>query len=100
MKLSITATLTDEEVTTLARAKWWDEKVSVTIETENWNDIAEQDNPLTAADFIVNVYQAMIANDAALVFTHVNTVALKEQIAAAEASIQAQVNGFLSSSIE
>ena len=105
MKLSITATLTEEEVLILAKAKWreetfieykWELVDGLIVE---WEKI-ETPNPQTAADFIVSVYQAMIANDATKIFTEYRTQELKKQIAQTESIVKEWVESVIISSIE
>jgi len=81
MILSITATLTEEEIIILAKEKWRQETISTGDFDENQNIIqTELPNPLTASDFIVSMYQAIIVNDIAKIFVAKQTEELKEQI--------------------
>lgn len=100
MKLSITATLTEEEVIILAKQKWWNETIIDSNFDENQNIVhTEKLNPLTASEFIVNVYQSMIVQDATKVFTEYRTQELKQQIAQTENIVTEQVTQAITSSI-
>jgi len=105
MKLSITATLTEEEVIILAQEKWWSPTVTETKEKIEewvfaWYETIEISNPITAEQFIVNVYQSMIVQDATKVFTEYRTQELKQQIAQTENIVTEQVTQAITSSIE
>lgn len=105
MKLSITATLTDEELAIIANAKWYQSKVFlakewVVSDTHSMDDYYEKDNPQSAQDFVVSVYQAMIINDATKLFTEYRTQELKEQIAQTEQIVKQGVESVITSSIE
>lgn len=106
MKLTITATLTEEEVEIIASEKWYQKKVfllkeGVTVgDTHNMDDYEEVNNPQTPADFIVSVYQSMIVNDATKVFTDYRTQQLKAQIVQTEELVKTDVETAITSSIE
>lgn len=101
MKLSITATLTEEEVIILAKNKWWNETIIDSNFDENQNIVhTEIPNPQTASEFIINVYQSMIIQDATRMFTEYRTQELKEQIKLTEETVQNQVTEAIISSIE
>lgn len=106
MKLTISVTLIEEEVLILAKEKWRTETINVVTNTETLEGSLpvitseEVSNPQTAEQFIVSVYQAMIANDATQVFTKYRTQALKDQIAQTEQLIRQDVETAIISSIE
>lgn len=96
MKLSITATLTEEEVLILAKQKWWSE----TTTHFEWADLIETKNPQSAADFIVSVYQSMIITDATRVFTEYRTQELKQSILETEQLVKTDVETAITYSIK
>lgn len=97
MKLSITASLTEEEILIIAKSKWWD--FVIWKPNEEW--IMETiDNPQTPQDFIIAVYQSMIVADATRVFTEYRTQELKDQITQTEEAVKIQVTESITSSIE
>lgn len=105
MKLSITATLKEEEVSILAQEKWRSPTVNETKEKIEewvfaWYETIESPNPITAEQFIVNVYQSMIVQDATRIFTEYRTQELKEQITQTENVVTEQVTQAITSSIE
>jgi len=93
MKLSITATLTEEQVFILAVQKWWSATINIP-----WQE--EKVNPMSASEFIMNVYQAMIVNDATKLFTEYRTQELKEQMTKTEELVKSDVETAITSSIE
>lgn len=103
MKLSISATLTDEQVLILAKEKWWQEKV-ITFPKNDWvEDIlnpVESNNSISANEFIINVYQSMIVEDVTKIFTNYNTQALKEKISQTESLVRSDIESSITSSIE
>lgn len=101
MKLSITATLTEEEVIILAKNKWWNETIVDSNFDENQNIVhTEMKNPQSPQDFIVSVYKTMIVQDATKIFTEYRTQELKEQIRLTEEMVQTQLTEAIISSIE
>lgn len=99
MKLTISATLTDEEVLILAKAKWWSETVRV-WDGDDMSLKTEVPNPQTASSFIVSVYQSMIVQDTTKVFTNYRTEELKQQIVQAEVLVKTDVENAITSLIE
>lgn len=99
MKLTISATLTDEQVLILAKAKWRSEKVWVG-ESDDMSTKVEVNNPQTASDFVVAVYQSMIVDDATKIFTDYRTEELKKQIAQTWELVKTDVTSAITSSIE
>lgn len=105
MKLLITATLSEEEILTLAKEKWWSEShiEYFKVKDKDWNEIEEArtiDNVQTASDFIVNIYQSMIANDASSIFIKYKTKELQAQITMTEDVIKNKVSEFIIWSVE
>lgn len=74
MKITITASLTDEQALILAKRMWYSEEIIWAIlDEETWlssNGMIK--NPQTPFDFIKNVYEQMVANDAARHFIAYN----------------------------
>lgn len=100
MLLSISATLTEEEILILATAKWRSNKKNIN-KNDNWViTIIEVNNDISASEFIVNVYQSMIVQDATRIFTEYRTQELKEQITQTENVVTEQVTQAITSSIE
>jgi len=90
MIITITANLTEEQALTLAKEKGW----SDTLSTHDLNtlSVVTVPNPQSVGEFLSNVYQAMVCNDASRIYLEVfnrriaeeneaNREAIKEQIA-------------------
>lgn len=99
MKLSITATLTEEELLILAKQKWRSPTIVDSSFDENQNIVhTEKENPLKAQEFVINVYQSMIIQDATRIFTEYRTQELKEQISQTENEVKKSIESVITSS--
>lgn len=96
MIITISATLTDEQIDTLAQVKGYSSKISNLGE----NGIVETDNPVSPADFIRSVYEAMIVNDATSVFSNSLRTTMAEQVRVQEEAIRESVQSSITSTIK
>ena len=118
MKITLTATLTDEEIEILASAKWYEkiiieyEEIETPYEAHTiweikypaWVSISkntvEKENPQTASDYIRQVYEGIIIADATKVFTEYRTKQIKEQIILTEQEVRDWVTSSITSTVE
>lgn len=99
MKITITATITDEQCLLLAKEKWYEETITNIIDPEN-NIIETIPNPITPSEFVKNVYEAMLMEDATQTFIRVTDRELDKQRALELASIRDTIVSSITSSIE
>lgn len=98
MKITITATTTEEESYLLAKQKWRSE----TIMVMTWDPSSSQEvpNPQSPADFIRQVYESMIVADVVKVFTEYRSQELKQQQIALEEAVRESVQSSITSIVE
>ena len=72
MQISITSTLTEEQALILATEKGWSENINTTDYTTNPISSITIPNPQTSWDFLKNVYENMIKEDAKTLFIRIN----------------------------
>lgn len=101
MIITISATLTEEQINILAQAKGYQSTVTESQEQEDgtFKDV-EIPNGILPAEFIRSVYESMIVNDATNVFLAKSREAMAEQIRTAEEEIRAIASSSITSSIE
>lgn len=100
MKITLTATLSDEEVQILAMQKWYSSKITVIADPGNPSVFTEIDNPQSPSDFIRQVYEGIIVADATKVFTEYRSAQLKEQQRQIEEAVRQWVSSSITSTIE
>ncbi len=94
MVITISATLSPEEVQIISSIKWY----SPTIPVGPWEP--EVENPQTREDFIRQVYEAMIKDDAKRVFSMDLQLKRQEEQRLEEQYIQERIDGAISSNID
>lgn len=100
MKITLTATLSDEEISILALQKWYYDKITVIEDPENPSVFTEVDNPQSKSDFIRQVYEWIIISDATKIFTEYRSAQLKEQQRLLEEAVRQWVSSSITSTIE
>ena len=122
MQITITATITEEQVSILATVKWYQPTVTITeqkevltdeieiidgVFTPTWKKITSiQDiqtiiqNPQSRADFIAEQYNRLISTDAENEYIRYAKKQREEAELAEENAIREQVKASISSSIE
>ena len=93
MKITISAELSDEQVSILSAQKGYNPSIL-------WDDGLSIENPMSRADFIRSLYESMIVSDATRWFIAFETNKKEEERIAMENAIQSQVSASISSSIE
>lgn len=83
MNITITASLTEEQIDIISAQKWYN-----------------SDSELSKSEFIKNVYESLIINDATNIFIDYSRKQLEETRLAEENAIREQVKASISSSIE
>lgn len=83
MNITITASLTEEQLDIISAQKWYN-----------------LDSELSKSEFIKNVYESLIINDATNIFIDYSRKQLEETRLAEENAIREQVKSSISSSIE
>ena len=83
MNITITASLTEDQLDIISRQKWYN-----------------LDSELSKSEFIKNVYESLIINDATNIFIDYSRKQLEETRLAEENAIREQVKSSISSSIE
>lgn len=83
MNITITASLTEEQIEIISAQKWYN-----------------SDSELSKSEFIKNVYESLIINDATNIFIDYSRKQLEETRLAEENAIREQVKASISSSIE
>lgn len=69
MQITISSTLTEEQALILAKEKWYSETISTVVDNTVMPFITEQSpNPQSPFDFLKNVYENMIKEDAKHLF--------------------------------
>lgn len=96
MKITISATLTEDEVFILSTMKWYQEEI---VSFEDWKELRVS-NTQSRADFIRQVYEGMLTWDAVQVFTEYRSAQLKEQQALLEQAVREWVSASITSAIE
>lgn len=96
MIITISATLTPEWIDTLAKAKGYEDTINTM--TDSW--FIYSPNPQTKEDFIRQVYQSIIENDAINVFVSNAKAQRAEQDRIEEETIRENVISSITSSIE
>lgn len=101
MIITISATLTEEQINILAQTKGHQSTVIKSQEQEDgtFKDV-EIPNGISASDFIRSVYESMIVNDVTNVFLAKSREAMAEQIRTAEEEIRTIISSSITSSIE
>lgn len=95
MQITFTATLTSEQIFILAKQKGYSDTIST---VDNW-EIIDTPNPVTAEEFIKQVYTSLIINDATDCFLrHINQQKEQERIEQ-ENLIRTQVSESITSSL-
>lgn len=98
MQITITATLTEEQIYVLAKQKWYNTTlVTYNPKEDGTFDIVETKNPTSMADFVKNVYEWVIKNDATSVFVEYARQQKEEQRIAEENAIRENVNNAITS---
>lgn len=101
IKITYTATLTEQEVEILAQVKGYSPTVLESQEQEDWTFVqVEIPNWISKADFIADVFKAMIVNDATSVFLAQTRNAMAEQVRIQEEAIRESVQSSITSTIE
>lgn len=101
MQITITATLTEEQINILAKAKGYQPTVTESQEQEDGTfQNVEIPNGISESEFVKNVYQNMIVNDTTNVFLSQTREAMAEQVRQAENEIRTLVSSSITSSIE
>lgn len=101
IKITYTATLTEQEVEILAKVKGYSTTVTESQEQEDGTfKQVEIPNPISKADFIADVFKAMIVNDATNVFLNTVRSAMAEQVRIQEEAIRESVQASITSTIE
>lgn len=95
MKITITADLIQEYINILAKAKWYEEEIHTMTESGFVVSI----NPQTKEDFIRQVYQSLIENDAVNIFIMNEKSQRAEAERIVEETIRANVATSITSSI-
>jgi len=72
MQISITSTLTEEQALILAKEKGWADTISVNDYTNSPMSMIETPNPQSTFDFLKNVYENMIKEDAKTLFIRID----------------------------
>lgn len=98
MEITITATLTDEQINLLAKEKGYQEIVNPSI--IDWWDLTSYQNLETPLEFIKKVYEAIIINDTTQVFLNASNRELEEQKRQQEYLIRQNVTNSITSSID
>ena len=119
MKITVTATLNEEQIDILAKQKGYQDKVQTPVEKEEsyeaytWIDgvevpagtrivqvMEEVTNPQSKEDFIRQVYEGIILNDATREYITYSTRQKEEARIAEENAIREQVAQSITSTIE
>lgn len=118
MKITITASLTDEELNILASTKGYEKIITSFEDVETpyeaytmwevaypaWVSISKQpvqiDNPQSQGDYIRQVYEGIIISDATRIFTDYRSQQLKEQQALLEQAVREWVAASITSAIK
>lgn len=95
MIITISATLTEEQIAILAQVKGYSPKIQNL--GEKW--VVESDNPQSPAEFIRSVYESMIINDATNVFLGAVRSQMAEQVRVQEEAIRWSIQSSITSSI-
>ncbi len=93
MKITLTATLTEEEINILASKKWYQSH----FDWPKWELI---ENSQSAPDYIRQVYEWIIIADTTRVFTEYRTQQIKDQISLTEQAVRDWVASSITSTIE
>lgn len=93
MQITITATLSPEQIDILAKQKGYEEIIGVGVIPEN------VPNPQSKEDFIRKVYESIILNDATREFLTYSTNLKEQARILEETAIREQVIGSITSSI-
>jgi len=102
MNITITATLTEEQIEILSNAKGYQPTVSsraINEETQ-LEELTTIPNPQSRADFIAEQYLGLVKSDATREFTNYSHKKTEESRIAEENEIREQVEASISSSIE
>lgn len=100
MKITLTASITDEEAQVLALQKWYSSRITVIADPENPSIFSEIDNPQSASDFIRQVYEWFIIADVTKVFTEFRSRELQEEQRKLEEYIREWVVSSITSTVE
>lgn len=101
MKITITADLSLDEANILAGQKWYSSKISVlSSDPKDTSTFVEIDNPQSSSDFIRQVYESIIINDATKIFTEYRSTQLKEQQRLLEEAVRESVTLSITSIVE
>ena len=95
MQITITATLTEEQVSILATVKWYQSTISV----GHIGELTIIQNPQSRADFIAEQYNRLISTDAENEYIRYAKKQREEAELAEENAIREQVKASISSSI-
>ncbi len=95
MNITITATLTEEQIQILSNMKWY----QPTITTGTLEEPVIIENPTTRAEFIKTQYEGLINNDASNEYIGYAKRQREESEQAEENAIREQVKASISSSI-
>jgi len=96
MKITVTATLNEEQIDILAKQKGYQD----TIYTWNIGETIESLNPQSKEDFIRQVYEGIILGDATREYINYSTRQKEEARIAEENAIREQVANSITSTIE
>ena len=100
MIITISATLTEEQVTILAKEKGYWEMTTIILDSTTMPLVTETiQNPQSAGDFLRNVYQSMIAQDASRIYLEVFNRRIAEENEANRDAIKEQIAWAMSSTV-
>jgi len=100
MIITITANLTEEQALILAKEKGWSDTISTLDITTEPILIVTVPNTQTVGEFLANVYQAMVKNDAERIYISVFNQNRDTENEAARQMIRDQVATSISSLVE
>ena len=100
MIITITANLTEEQALILAKEKGWSNTISTHDMTTEPISIVTVPNPQTVGEFLSNVYQAMVKNDAERIYISIFNQNRDIENEAARQMIRDQVATSISSLVE
>ena len=100
MLITISATLTEEQALILAKEKGWSDTTSQVIDSSVVPFVLETiPNTQTVGEFLSNVYQAMVGNDASRIYLEVFNRRIAEENEANREAIKEQIAWAMSSTV-
>lgn len=96
MKITISATLTEEETYILSNTKWYQEQILSIVDWEYVNN----PNTQTREDFLRQVYEWILSADATNIFTEYRSAQLKEEQRLLQEAVREWVIASITSTVE